>query len=237
MIRFDHVFKKYPNGREALHDVSFEVKAGEFVFLTGRSGAGKSSVLKLLTLIERPTRGTVTVNGQETSSLPTRAIPAYRRRLGIVFQDHQLLMDRPVYDNVALPLMVSDTRFRDIDKRVRAALDQVGLLGKERVSPAELSIGEQQRIGIARAVVARPTVLIADEPTGNLDHGLAREVMNLFRRFQDVGVTVLIATHDMALVREFAQREILIDEGRVFSATPPDPGSGASPRSGTGVAA
>ncbi|NCW58354.1 MAG: ATP-binding cassette domain-containing protein, partial [Gammaproteobacteria bacterium] len=155
-------------------------------------------------------------------TLPVRAIPAFRRRLGIVFQDHQLLMDRPVYDNVALPLMVSDTRFRDIDKRVRAALDQVGLLDKERVSPAELSVGEQQRVGIARAVVARPTVLIADEPTGNLDHGLAREVMQLFRRFQDVGVTVLIATHDMALVREFSQREILIDDGKVFSGVNPE---------------
>jgi cell division transport system ATP-binding protein len=218
MIRFEHVHKRYPNGREALHDVSFEIRAGEFVFLTGRSGAGKSSVLKLMTLLERPSRGTVTVNGQETGSLPSRAVPAFRRRLGIVFQDHQLLMDRPVYDNVALPLMVSDTRFRDIDKRVRAALDQVGLLDKERVSPAELSVGEQQRIGIARAVVARPTVLIADEPTGNLDHDLAREVMQLFRRFQDVGVTVLIATHDMALVREFAQREILIDDGKVVGA-------------------
>jgi cell division transport system ATP-binding protein len=215
MILFDHVFKSYPNGREALHDVCFDIAAGEFVFLTGRSGAGKSSVLKLITLLTRPTRGTVTVNGQDTSALPARAIPAFRRRLGIIFQDHQLLMDRPVYDNVALPLMVSDTLFRDIDKRVRAALDQVGLLGRERASPAELSIGEQQRVGIARAVVARPTVLIADEPTGNLDHGLAREVMQLFRRFQDVGVTVLVATHDMALVREFAQREILIDEGKV----------------------
>jgi len=215
MILFDHVFKRYPNGREALNDVFLDIAAGEFVFLTGRPGAGKSSVLKLITLLTRPTRGTVTVNGQDTSALPARAIPAFRRRLGIIFQDHQLLMDRPVYDNVALPLMVSDTRFRDIDKRVRAALDQVGLLGRERASPAELSIGEQQRVGIARAVVARPTVLIADEPTGNLDHGLAREVMQLFRRFQDVGVTVLVATHDMALVREFAQREILIDEGKV----------------------
>ena len=215
MIHFEHVFKSYANGREALHDVSLEVEAGEFVFLTGRSGAGKSSVLKLITLLARPTRGPVTVNGQDTTTLPLRSVPAFRRRLGIIFQDHQLLMDRPVYDNVALPLMVSDTRFRDIDKRVRAALDQVGLLGRERDAPADLSIGEQQRIGIARAVVARPTVLIADEPTGNLDHGLAREVMQLFQRFQDVGVTVLVATHDLALVREFAQREILIDDGKV----------------------
>lgn len=215
MIQFDRVTKRYPNGREALREVSLRVEPGEFVFLTGRSGAGKSSILKLIALLERPSRGTVVVNGQDTGSLPARAVPAYRRRLGVVFQDHQLLMDRPVYDNVALPLMVADTPLRDIDKRVRAALDQVGLLEQERALPSELSVGEQQRVGIARAVVGKPAVLIADEPTGNLDHGLAREVMQLFRRFQDVGVTVLVATHDMALVREFAQREILIDEGKV----------------------
>jgi len=156
------------------------------------------------------------VNGQDTGSLPARAIPAFRRRLGVVFQDHQLLMDRPVYDNVALPLIVSDTPFRDIDKRVRAALDQVGLLQYERSLPLELSIGEQQRVGIARAVVARPTILIADEPTGNLDHALARDVMQLFKRFQEVGVTVVIATHDLALVQEFGQREIHIADGQVI---------------------
>ena len=216
MIEFERVFKRYPNGREALHDVSLQIEAGEFVFLTGRSGAGKSSLLKLIALLERPTRGQLIVNGQDTGRLPRRAIPAYRRRLGIVFQDHQLLMDRPIYDNVALPLVVSDTRFRDIDKRVRAALDQVGLLGRERVLPAELSIGEQQRVGIARAVVAKPTVLIADEPTGNLDHALARDVMNLFQRFQEVGVTVVIATHDLALVQELGHREVHIDDGRVI---------------------
>jgi cell division transport system ATP-binding protein len=219
MIQFEHVFKRYPNGREALQDVSFRIGAGEFVFLTGRSGAGKSSVLKLVALLERPTRGSVLVNGQDTGSLPARAVPAYRRRLGVVFQDHQLLMDRPVYDNVALPLMVSDTRYRDIDKRVRAALDQVGLREQERALPLELSVGEQQRVGIARAVVARPTILIADEPTGNLDHNLARDVMQLFTRFQEVGVTVIIATHDMALVREFGHRELHIDEGRLLGGT------------------
>jgi cell division transport system ATP-binding protein len=217
MIDFERVFKRYPNGREALQDVSLRIEAGEFVFLTGRSGAGKSSLLKLIALLERPTRGQLIVNGQDTGRLPRRAIPAYRRRLGIVFQDHQLLMDRPIYDNVALPLVVSDTRFRDIDKRVRAALDQVGLLGRERVLPAELSIGEQQRVGIARAVVAKPTVLIADEPTGNLDHALARDVMNLFQRFQEVGVTVVIATHDLALVQELGHREVHIDDGRVIA--------------------
>lgn len=217
MIRFERVFKRYPNGREALRDVTLQIGAGEFIFMTGRSGAGKSSILKLISLLERPTRGTVVVNGQDTGELPSRAIPAFRRRLGVVFQDHQLLMDRPVYDNVALPLIVSDTPFRDIDKRVRAALDQVGLLQYERALPLELSIGEQQRVGIARAVVARPTILIADEPTGNLDHALARDVMQLFKRFQEVGVTVVIATHDLALVQEFGQREIHIADGQVVA--------------------
>ncbi|MFN5010113.1 MAG: cell division ATP-binding protein FtsE [Gammaproteobacteria bacterium] len=215
MIQFDRVTKRYPNGREALREVSLRVEPGEFVFLTGRSGAGKSSILKLIALLERPTRGTVVVNGQDTGSLPARAVPAYRRRLGVVFQDHQLLMDRPVYDNVALPLMVADTPLRDIDKRVRAALDQVGLLEQERALPSELSVGEQQRVGIARAVVGKPAVLIADEPTGNLDHALALDVMRLFRRFQEVGVTVVVATHDLSLVEGFGQREIHVADGKV----------------------
>src|SRR5262245_20991153 len=170
------------------------------VFLTGRSGAGKSTVLKLIALLERPTRGSVVVNSKNTSKLKSRHIPSFRRQIGIVFQDHKLLPDRPVYDNVALPLVVSDTPFREMDKRVRAALDQVGLLGKVRASPLELSVGEQQRVGIARAVVSKPQLLIADEPTGNLDPDLALEVMRLFRRFQDVGVTVVVATHDAHLV-------------------------------------
>jgi cell division transport system ATP-binding protein len=215
MIRFDRVSKRYPNGRDALREVSLQVEPGEFVFLTGRSGAGKSSILKLIGLLERPTRGSVTVNGQDTASLPARAIPAYRRRLGMVFQDHQLLMDRPVYDNVALPLVVADAPFRDIDKRVRAALDQVGLLEQVRALPSELSVGEQQRVGIARAVVGKPVVLIADEPTGNLDHALALDVMRLFRRFQEVGVTVVVATHDLSLVEEFGQRSIHVEDGKV----------------------
>jgi cell division transport system ATP-binding protein len=215
MISFEHVSKRYPNGREALNDVSLRIEAGEFVFLTGRSGAGKSSVLKLIALLERPSRGVVTVNGQNTGALPERRVPAYRRQLGVVFQDHKLLVDRPVYDNVALPLIVADTPLKEVDKRVRAALDQVGLLGKERVLPSELSVGEQQRVGIARAVIAKPPLLIADEPTGNLDHGLALEVMRLFKRFQEVGVTIVVATHDMQLVREFGQREIVLDQGRI----------------------
>jgi cell division transport system ATP-binding protein len=149
-------------------------------------------------------------------------IPAFRRNIGVVFQDHKLLADRPVYDNVALPLIVSDTPMREIDKRVRAALDQVGLLGKERMLPLELSVGEQQRVGIARAVVSKPPLLIADEPTGNLDPDLAREVMRLFKRFQEVGVTVVVATHDVHLVHELGQREIIIDNGHVHGATGDD---------------
>lgn len=215
MIRFERVFKRYPNGREALSGMSFEVGRGEMAFLTGRSGAGKSTVLKLIALLERPTRGTVNVNGLDTGSLPSRRIPAFRRQIGVVFQDHKLLVDRPVFDNVALPLVVADTGLREIDRRVRAALDQVGLLGKERMRPLELSVGEQQRVGIARAVITKPPVLIADEPTGNLDPQLALEVMNVFRRFQEVGTTVLVATHDMHLVREFGKREIAIDGGHL----------------------
>jgi cell division transport system ATP-binding protein len=215
MIVFDRVAKRYPNGREALSGVSLRVHPGEMVFLTGKSGAGKSTVLKLIALLERPTRGTVLINGRNTSTLRSGQIPAFRRNIGVVFQDHKLLADRPVYDNVALPLVVADTPLREIDKRVRAALDQVGLLGKERMSPLELSVGEQQRVGIARAVVSKPPLLIADEPTGNLDPDLALEVMRLFKRFQEVGVTVIVATHDLDLVQEFGQRAVTIENGHV----------------------
>jgi cell division transport system ATP-binding protein len=214
-IKFERVAKRYPNGREALSNVSFEVQAGEMVFLTGRSGAGKSTVLKLIALLERPTRGQVTVNGLSTSAMPERRIPAFRRKIGVVFQDHRLLVDRPIFDNVALPLVVAHTPLKEIDKRVRAALDQVGLLDRERALPLELSVGEQQRVGIARAVVSKPPLLIADEPTGNLDPQLSREVLALFRRFNDVGVTVVVATHDMNLVRESGLREIVLSEGHL----------------------
>jgi cell division transport system ATP-binding protein len=220
MIVFDRVTKRYANGREALNNLSFSVHNGEMVFLTGRSGAGKSTVLKLIALLERPTRGTVVVNGKNTSALRRGLIPAFRRRIGVVFQDHKLLADRPVYDNVALPLAVAGAPLKEIDKRVRAALDQVGLLGKERSLPLELSVGEQQRVGIARAVVSKPPLLIADEPTGNLDPDLSLEVMRLFRRFQDVGVTVVVATHDLHLVREFGQRVIELENGRLHGGTP-----------------
>ena len=216
MIRFERVSKRYPNGREALSDLSFEVADGEMVFLTGRSGAGKSSVLRLIALLERPTRGLLVVNGQNTSKLPLRRVPLFRRNIGIVLQDHRLLMDRPVFDNVALPLIVADTSFKEIDKRVRAALDQVGLLGKERVAPLELSVGEQQRVGIARAIVSKPPLLVADEPTGNLDATLASEVMGLFRRFNEVGVTVVVATHDQHLVEASGRRQIVLEDGRLL---------------------
>ena len=215
MIVFDHVGKRYPNGREALSGVSFNIHNGEMVFLTGRSGAGKSSVLKLIALLERPSRGTVLVAGKNTTSLAARHIPAFRRNIGMVFQDHKLLADRPVFDNVALPLVVAGVPLKEIDKRVRASLDQVGLLGKERALPLELSVGEQQRVGIARAVVSKPPLIIADEPTGNLDPDLSLEVMRLFRRFQDVGVTVVVATHDLHIVREFGTREIVLEAGQI----------------------
>ena len=215
MIQFDQVYKRYPNGREALAGVSFKVERGGMTFLTGHSGAGKSSILKLIGLIERPTRGRVLVGGRTTDAIKAGAIPQFRREIGMVFQDHKLLHDRPVADNVALPLIVAGVPRREIDKRVRAALDQVGLLGKERNRPLELSTGEQQRVGIARAVVGKPPLLIADEPTGNLDPDLALEVMRLFKRFNDVGVTVIIATHDVHLIDQFGARRIILGEGRV----------------------
>ncbi len=217
MISFENVAKRYPNGREALAGVTFQIEPGEFVFLTGRSGAGKSSVLKLIALLERPSRGTVIVAGQNTGKIRPGKIPAFRRAIGVVFQDHKLLIDRPIYDNVALPLVVAGTPLKEIDRRVRAALDQVGLLGRERSSPLELSVGEQQRVGIARAVISKPQLLIADEPTGNLDPALSVEVMRVFKRFQEVGVTVVVASHDPNLVQQFGQREIILDGGRIAS--------------------
>ena len=229
MIRFDQVHKRYPNGREALSGISFTVNEGEFAFLTGHSGAGKSSILKLIALIERPTRGQVVIGNQNTAGIRGRGIPQFRRQIGVVFQDHKLLHDRPVADNVALPLVIAGVPKREIDKRVRAALDQVGLLGKERSRPLELSTGEQQRVGIARAVVGKPPLLIADEPTGNLDPDLALEIMRLFKRFNDVGVTVMIATHDLHLIDQFNARRIVLGEGRVVAPAVPDAGVRGAP--------
>ena len=220
MIRFEQVFKRYPNGREALSGISFNVDKGELVFLTGHSGAGKSSILKLIALIERPTRGQVIVNHQNTGAMKPRGIPQFRRQIGVIYQDHKLLHDRPVMDNVALPLIIAGVSRREIEKRVRAALDQVGLLGKEKSRPLELSTGEQQRVGIARAVVAKPALLIADEPTGNLDPDLALEVMRLFKRFSEVGVTVMVATHDVHLIEQMGVRRISLRDGRVTEGAP-----------------
>jgi cell division transport system ATP-binding protein len=215
MIRFENVQKRYPGGREALSGVSFELARGELAFLTGPSGAGKSTLLKLIALIERPTRGTVLVNGQNTTRMTRRRIPKYRQRIGVVFQDHKLLYERTVFDNVALPLVIAGMTPREIGKRVRASLDQVGLLDRESHRPITLSTGEQQRVGIARAVAGRPDVLIADEPTGNLDPELSLEIMRLFVRFQEVGVTILIATHDLDLVSQLGHRRIQLVSGHV----------------------
>jgi cell division transport system ATP-binding protein len=215
MIRFDRVHKRYPGGHEALKDASFQVAAGELVFLTGHSGAGKSTLLKLIALIERVSHGQVLVDGENLAQMRRGRIPYLRRRLGIIFQDHHLLYDRTVFDNVALPLVISGVPHHEITRRVRAALDKVDLLGKERLYPITLSGGEQQRVGIARAVVHKPVLLIADEPTGNLDPDLAREIMQLFLLFNQVGVTVLIASHALDLVRALGRRVLHLDHGRL----------------------
>ena len=225
MIRFDHVYKRYPNGREALSDLSLEILSGEIVFLTGHSGAGKSSLLKLISLIERPTRGQLIVNNQNVNGVKRSKVPAFRRQIGMVFQDHKLLHDRTIFDNVALPLIIAGVGTKEIGKRVRAALDQVGLLGREQSVPLELSTGEQQRVGIARAVVSKPPVLIADEPTGTLDPELSLEVMNIFRRFNEVGVTVLVASHDLYLLEHLPVRRVRLEGGRIVDNIP----AGASP--------
>ncbi len=216
MIRFDQVTKRYPSGHEAVHELSFELGAGEMAFVTGHSGAGKSTLLKLIALIERPTRGHVTVNGQNLHGLRRGRIPELRRGIGMVFQDHRLLMDRSVYDNVALPLIIAGLSREEIAKRVRASLDKVGLLERERAEPVTLSTGEQQRVGIARAIVAKPSVLIADEPTGNLDPQLSGEIMRLFADFQQVGTTVLIASHDLPLVKRLGKRVLVLNHGRLL---------------------
>ena len=213
MIRFDNISKRYPSGLEALKRVNFELEAGEMAFLTGPSGAGKSTLLKLLMLIERPSSGTLLINGKNLNRLSRSLIPSYRRQIGVVFQNHQLLSDRTVFENVALPLHIAGYPTSETGRRVRAALDGVGLLGKETHNPLTLSGGEQQRVGIARAVVHKPKILLADEPTGNLDPALSAEIMALFRRFQSVGVTVLIATHDINLINSLDQRIMHLEDG------------------------
>ncbi|MBT8085661.1 MAG: cell division ATP-binding protein FtsE [Woeseia sp.] len=217
MIRIENAVKRFPGGQEALKGLTLSVERGEMAFVTGHSGAGKSTLLRLIALIERPTSGQVIVDGQNLSRVSRRKIPAYRRELGMVFQDHKLLYDRPVFDNVALPLVIAGFGHREAARKVRAALDQVGLLHKERQRPETLSTGEQQRVGIARAIVSRPKLLIADEPTGNLDPDLSLEVMRIFRRFNEVGVTLLIASHDIALIDQLGCRRIPLENGALQS--------------------
>ncbi|QIK36898.1 cell division ATP-binding protein FtsE [Caldichromatium japonicum] len=219
MIRFQNVYKRYPERGDALAGIDLEIQTGEMVFLTGHSGAGKSTLLRLIGLLERPTRGHVLINGRNLATLPRHEIPYHRRQVGMIFQDHRLLPDRSVFDNVALPLMVMGVHPKEIGRRVRAALDQVGLLRREHALPLALSGGEQQRVGIARALVGRPAVLLADEPTGNLDPDLSREIFHLFERFKYVGMTLLIATHDFDLVEELGHRTLKLDEGRLVGDT------------------
>ena len=216
MIRFEHVSKRYSASHDALIELNFELAAGEMAFITGHSGAGKSTLLKLVALLDRPSRGKVIVNNTDHSKLRRGRIPHARRGIGMVFQDHRLLMDRSVFDNVALPLLISGTPREEIGKRVRASLDKVGLLGREADPPVNLSTGEQQRVGIARAIVAKPPVLIADEPTGNLDPQLSAEIMTLFGEFQQVGTTVLIASHDLPLVKRMGKRVLVLDHGKLI---------------------
>ncbi|MEJ5209216.1 MAG: cell division ATP-binding protein FtsE [Lysobacteraceae bacterium] len=215
-LRFEHVSKRYPGGHEALVDVGFSMEEGEMLFVTGHSGAGKSTLLRLIHLSERPTRGAVFVGGRNLATVRRRGLPQHRRQVGVVFQDHRLLMDRSVFDNVALPLVIAGVARAEIAKRVRVVLDKVGLGGRERALPMALSSGEQQRVGIARAVVARPRVLVADEPTGNLDPQLAAEIMELFTELPAQGTCVLVASHDLHQVRRLKKRVLVLEHGRLI---------------------
>lgn len=219
MIRFERVSKHY-GGNRALNDVSFNIEPGSMVFLTGHSGAGKSTLLRLVMMLDRATRGNVIVNGRNLTTSPDRLAPQVRQGTGMIFQDHKLLKDKTVADNVALPMMIAGLKYGDIKKRVRAALDKVGLLGKESAWPQTLSGGEQQRVGIARAIVAMPPLLLADEPTGNLDPGLSRELFSLFEEVSRQGVTVLVASHDLDLIRQMRKRVLVLSGGRLADDIP-----------------
>ena len=219
MITFDRVSKRYEEGHDALREISVSIDRDELVFLTGHSGAGKSTLLRLIMLMDRPTRGQLIVDGQDLAAVGSRGVPRHRRNIGVVFQNHQLLADRSVFDNVALPLIIAGYDHREVGRRVRAALDKVGLLNRERSLPVTLSGGEQQRVGIARAVVGKPKILLADEPTGNLDPALSAEIMQLFEEFNQVGVTVLIASHDLVLISRLHHRIITLNQGRLISGT------------------
>jgi cell division transport system ATP-binding protein len=220
MIQFDDVSKRYEGGHTALNHLSFQIARNEMVFLTGHSGAGKSTLLKLIMMMERVTSGQIFVDGKNLNRLPARKIPEHRRGVGVVFQNHQLLFDRTVFDNVALPLIIAGFQPRDVGRRVRAALDKVGLLDKEKKNPVTLSGGEQQRVGIARAVVNKPALLLADEPTGNLDPELSGEIMHLFEQFNQVGVTILIASHDLSLIARLPHRLISLKAGQLLRPEP-----------------
>jgi cell division transport system ATP-binding protein len=215
MISFDNVSKRYAGGHDGVSNITLQIDPGEMVFLTGHSGAGKSTMLRLIALLERTTRGQLRVGGRNLTRLKRAQIPYHRREVGMIFQDHRLLHDRTVFDNVAMPLVVTGLGHNEVSRRVRAALDKVGLLNRERAYPVTLSGGEQQRVGIARAVVSKPPVVLADEPTGNLDAELSQEIMALFERFNQVGVTLLIATHDLQLIRRLGKRTLVLNSGRL----------------------
>ncbi|MGJ7458463.1 cell division ATP-binding protein FtsE [Halomonas sp. RA08-2] len=217
MIVFEHVGKRYGGRFEALANLDFRVRRGEMVFLTGHSGAGKSSLLRLVMRLERPSRGRILVAGHDIDRLHASQVPFYRRQIGVVFQDHQLLHDRSIFHNVALPLEIQGLEPRESARRVRAALDKVGLLHRERALPIELSGGEQQRVGIARAVVNKPPLLLADEPTGNLDPQLSADIMTLFEDFNRIGTTVVIASHDLALIARLRHRILRLRDGRLVA--------------------
>lgn len=220
MIQLSQVCKQYKNGHEALNNVSFNVDAGEMAFILGHSGAGKSTLFKLITRMEKPSSGQIVVHNQNLNKLRSSGIPYLRREIGVIFQDHKLLLDRTVFDNVALPLIVIGMRSDEIRKRVRAALSKVGLSGHEKSLPITLSGGEQQRVGIARAVINRPSILLADEPTGNLDEALSDEIIDIFADFNRVGVTVLIATHDLHQVKRLNKRTIHLAQGNIVDDNP-----------------
>jgi cell division transport system ATP-binding protein len=222
LLKFDNVGKTYPGGQAALSDLSFAVEPGEMLFVTGHSGAGKSTLLKLIHLSERPTRGTIVVADRNLRQLRGRKVAFHRRQVGVVHQDHRLLMERSVFDNVALPLLIAGVPGAEVGKRVRSMLEKVGLAAREKSRPRELSTGEQQRVGIARALVAQPLLLLADEPTGNLDPTLAGEIMQLFAALQAQGTAVLIASHDLGQVRRMRKRVLVLDHGRLTDDISPD---------------
>jgi len=217
MIRFNNVSKSYAGGFLALNQVTFDLAAGEMAFLTGHSGAGKSTLLKLMCLMEKPSNGSVMINGTELSSIKYKEIPFVRRGIGMIFQNHNLLMDRTVFDNVALPLIIEGYSHKETKKKVEAALEKVRLSSKLRCYPSMLSGGEQQRVGIARALVNKPPILLADEPTGNLDPKLSLDIINLFEEFNDFGVTVLIATHDLGLIARMKYRTLTLKQGSMIT--------------------